>query len=233
MRRGRTARRGAISLLAGVVLTLGTTWWLSLESPKLGYVRAIQPGGVWRSHTRTQQIFRGFVQATVANHGRVGSNAITHYMTETDWANEERMSYWKQARDDDLPGFVRGSGALPKRLGGDLDDYFVFDVAWGFPLRSMALTYTREESAGMLGYQDAIELSPGTRSFLARVRLPTRVLWVGFVLNGLFYAGLIFGPWQTVSVVRRRHRHVAGRCLRCGYDLAGLGACPECGPGRR
>jgi hypothetical protein len=64
--------------------------------------------------------------------------------------------------------------------------------------------------------------------------VPYQPVWSGIILNSLVGAAgtwaLIFLP-SAVRTVRRRRR---GRCVACGYDLAGVdgGECPECGGGR-
>ena len=60
-------------------------------------------------------------------------------------------------------------------------------------------------------------------------RLALDPLWPGFVFNTLFCGVPIWvvgvAPFALRRVVRRRR----GRCVACGYDLAGLDRCPECG----
>ncbi len=66
-----------------------------------------------------------------------------------------------------------------------------------------------------------------------RPPIPLQLLWVGFVINTIFYAAVVWllmlGPFTARRIVRRRR----GRCIRCGYDLRGTEheACPECGAG--
>lgn len=70
--------------------------------------------------------------------------------------------------------------------------------------------------------------------------IPLRPRWGGLVVN----SSLAGAGWWAVllvpGVVRRWRRQRAGRCVACGYSLAGLGAggggdggvvCPECGGG--
>ena len=60
-------------------------------------------------------------------------------------------------------------------------------------------------------------------------RLPTKPLWIGFVVDTAFFAGftwlLLFAP----STLRRTIRTRRNRCPSCGYDTRRLDTCPECG----
>ena len=61
--------------------------------------------------------------------------------------------------------------------------------------------------------------------------LPYIPIPLGFVLNTLFDAAILwslaFGPFTARRVIRHKH----GLCINCGYDLRGVEheACPECG----
>jgi hypothetical protein len=62
-----------------------------------------------------------------------------------------------------------------------------------------------------------------------RHALPLMPVWPGFAIDVLFW-GLVswllfFAPFTLRRVVRARR----GRCVKCGYDMRGLDACPECG----
>jgi hypothetical protein len=86
---------------------------------------------------------------------------------------------------------------------------------------------TPEESFGIhyVGRRD--QIAPGFVHFLFRAGIP----------HGLVAAlAMILPAVRTGSWLRRRHRHRAGLCPQCGYDLrATPGRCPECGtaPDRR
>lgn len=58
---------------------------------------------------------------------------------------------------------------------------------------------------------------------------PYRPMPLGFTVNTLLYAALLFLLTLGLSVFKRRRRLRGGLCVRCGYDITGLTACPECG----
>lgn len=68
------------------------------------------------------------------------------------------------------------------------------------------------------------------RLFYHSNQWPTDIIWRGMILNVLFFAAVFSCPWWMGSLVRWR-RARAGRCVRCGYSIAGLSSekCPECG----
>ncbi|MCA9283328.1 MAG: hypothetical protein H6812_01395 [Phycisphaeraceae bacterium] len=59
--------------------------------------------------------------------------------------------------------------------------------------------------------------------------MPLRPLPLGFTINTLFYAALVFFPLFGISALKRHRRIRRGHCTNCAYDLAGLPICPECG----
>lgn len=63
--------------------------------------------------------------------------------------------------------------------------------------------------------------------------LSVHPLWPGFIVNTLFWSSVLFAlintPRWIVKAIRNHRRARRGVCLRCGYTLAGLTQCPECG----
>ena len=53
--------------------------------------------------------------------------------------------------------------------------------------------------------------------------------WPGFAVDTAFWGGAAFVVWSVPGFVRRGVRRRRGRCVRCGYELAGGDVCPECG----
>ena len=65
--------------------------------------------------------------------------------------------------------------------------------------------------------------------------LPYRPIWLGMLINTLFYAILLYLAIAGSGALRRLIRLKRGRCPRCGYDLRGAlqAGCPECGWNRQ
>lgn len=51
----------------------------------------------------------------------------------------------------------------------------------------------------------------------------------GFALNTVIYAAALAGVWWAAGWAKRWRRRRRGLCERCGYEVAGLAICPECG----
>lgn len=67
-----------------------------------------------------------------------------------------------------------------------------------------------------------------------RHTLPLDPVWPGFAYNALVFGGGAWALLAAPSLVglalgRKRRRRERGLCVACGYDLAGLGLCSECG----
>lgn len=59
--------------------------------------------------------------------------------------------------------------------------------------------------------------------------MPTRVHWPGLAFNTLFFGVLFLVMFILPGRAKIARRRRFGLCLACGYDLAGLATCPECG----
>lgn len=68
--------------------------------------------------------------------------------------------------------------------------------------------------------------------------VPVRPMWQGLAINTAIYGSGLWMVWVVAFPGRRmlvgRMRARGGRCVGCGFSLAGLkaeAACPECGIG--
>lgn len=59
--------------------------------------------------------------------------------------------------------------------------------------------------------------------------IPTRIYWPGLVVNTVFFGVLFLVMFILPGRAKIARRRRLGLCLACGYDLAGLARCPECG----
>jgi len=59
--------------------------------------------------------------------------------------------------------------------------------------------------------------------------LPLYPVFVGFILDALLYACVIWVVIVIAKLALHHHREVHGLCRACGYDLQNLDICPECG----
>lgn len=78
-------------------------------------------------------------------------------------------------------------------------------------------------------YCDAPQAGDLYRTLASRV-LPTHIIWSGMVGNFVFFT-LFLGSPCWFGMLRRWRRARSGRCVHCGYSIAGLSSekCPECG----
>jgi hypothetical protein len=66
--------------------------------------------------------------------------------------------------------------------------------------------------------------------------LPITPIWSGLAIDTLFYGTIAWGLVFLPGDLRHWRRSRGGRCVKCGYDRAGLApeaACPECGSSPR
>ena len=104
----------------------------------------------------------------------------------------------------------------------------------GWPARSLHFVHLlprpgEDELRGVLELPDCL----GWMSRYGEMELPLSPLSLGFTLNTLFYAAvlwlLICGPFMLRRIVRRRLLLQRGRCPACAYPMGESDVCTECG----
>lgn len=78
-------------------------------------------------------------------------------------------------------------------------------------------------------YASALSIEKGMVARESARILPLRPIWLGFVINTVFFGGILWlatcGPFVLRRVIRRRR----GRCAGCGYPVGSSAVCTECG----
>ncbi len=156
-------------------------------------------------------------------------------------ALERVVPAWQRYRE---PSWAEmpSSGNLYARLGqrcivaGAYDEArefcLVYDVASGLPARSMSYAVTLVHDTNVHRFFDDIRLPFSIREIWFGQngnRLPARIRRPGFVVNTLFYGGVLWLVFCGPSVLRRRLRIRGGRCPACGYPAGPAPVCSECG----
>ena len=105
-------------------------------------------------------------------------------------------------------------------------------------------TYLYPEKGWEEGYLWGYEIDGGIRVLVTvdiggpiewpRV-VPISPIFLGFLVNTLFYAAILWLLIPGPFVLRRLIRMKRGRCPKCGYDFRGKhdAGCPECGWNRQ
>lgn len=205
----RLLLNAAVSLLLGAAFSVALAWllWAYLPQPSDGQRR----DDGWRRYTTT-----GWPEPVVA--------------ARSDLLGRTYVQAWGGDVSDD-----RGEAPW-------LEQYAIHVFRAGWPARCVegALTWSKGYRPGgpVVERHACIPVPPWipARSAVMPVgivyasELPIGVVWSGLALDALAFGGAGLGlRWVWVrgrAWLRRRRR----RCPRCGYDVRGLGGCPECGP---
>ncbi len=106
-------------------------------------------------------------------------------------------------------------------------------VSAGWPLPALQwTTYPTPKSNGLLvnGWSRGLPITRQRTLITGDLRrLPVRPVWAGFAADVLLFSSTI--AWAKGRLDRRRSagRRARGECEGCGYHMAGLARCPECG----
>lgn len=216
--RKRWAKVVLVSLLLGAVINVGVAWGLLL---RFG-VPTSQPR---RTYKQVEGI--AWVKPVPADWPAAANS----------WG---RVRWWNCTIDDQMV-VQEESPEMSRHVYGG---HWVRVIAWGWPRESLGVVWLRKEpitmdAEGMPYRERGIRGGlPMPAQFERRpwaTRLPILPMWSGFLLNTLLYgavAGVVlFGPGAVRRAARRARRR-RGQCEACGYDLAGLPRCPECGMNR-
>ena len=154
------------------------------------------------------------------------------------------LSHWKRLNCDEITTQstdLRPSEFAPSWAGlrmppttdyWHLPEFAIRTVhAFGWPLLSMwqDYVYTGDGYRSRLGHGLQLDIPPPDPDDAFPRAIPLRPIWLGFAVNTLFYAAVLWllipGPFALRRFIRRRR----GLCPGCGYPAGGSEVCSECG----
>lgn len=228
-----------VALVVGVAAALVTAWFPGKiaalrpvgKSPA-AYMWFGEAGGLWWSVILREDPAETWARATGYRDRGVGeaqhAKFVDIHRRSTSSTLHEGFAWPAWSRFDRLAPVAAGTLSAPDVAADGVAQ--LSEYANGWPVRAFAGAHWK---AGDGAPRPLIR--EGMTKIAGDFR-PTRVLWLGLVVNVLVFgvvAGVLLvvvvgGPGVVRGIVRRR----AGLCTKCGYARVGLGegaACPECG----
>jgi hypothetical protein len=119
----------------------------------------------------------------------------------------------------------------PENSGPDAVVYYS-EVSLGWPMLGMRYTTTRRANEEQRQF-DALSLPEILAQPLEqreyRSQLPRHLIPVGFVVDTVFYAAILWLLFAAPGRVRRWRRVRRGLCAKCAYPIGASDVCTECG----
>jgi len=224
---------GALALGLGLGTTIAVAWALAAWLPhgRFTWTLALDPlllvDGERGSSQRIQV-------DSFARPGMVRRTWFIQPMSAPPLPSSVFIAYFGSSRWGRGPGEIdRGWGEVPCLPALSGRSWGVED-ARGWPMPSLWCDIGPGPVTGQLLARGGIPVSPPNVAVADYRALPCRPHWLGLGIDSALYAlpwaaALAVLRWHPLRTWRRRRR---GHCPACGYDLAGLPACPECGRAR-
>ncbi len=201
-----------VFLLLGAIVNVAVAWGCTLGSKR--YLPSMHSHPAWR--TKRVLEHEGWMLYTQARIGTVRAMARRPYTDSAVTATKVAAgSFPRWCSIRELPALRPASRATEGAWEVQSD------WAYGWPCVSMWHQVAGHKRRW-----------PGSSSaYLWGRHLPIKIVWFGFVVNSLFYAGVLCLLMCGSFALRRFMRRKRGLCVACGYDLrhAEHAACPECG----
>ncbi len=222
-----------IFLLAGAVVNVAVAWgcalWLDSggpihSSPKRGVTAADYPRWwVWVIDARGSTMVKSWASRDPPRLGALPPDATQDEIDA--WLSGEPIRV-----PNDLvpvPAWSRAS-AMPTEANYGQGKAAIWEDAAGWPMRGRASLH-QEDVGQHAGTSWGLRFV-ASQGFLGLPRvLPLRPIPVGFAVNAIFYAAVL---WLLISgpfVLRRFIRVKRGLCPACAYPMGEAAVCTECG----
>ena len=225
----------AVFLLLGAVLNVAVAWgcavWIPASGPYLGErriasLRELEADGTWRFWAITRFERSGAVLY------------ISHWDTRSERIDcGEITTQSTDLRPSELAPSWAGLRTPPATDHGIRDvhaygwpDYEIRNVhAYGWPFISMwqDFVYTGGGYGRTLVHGLQLAFLPPDGGFVRAV--PLCPIWLGFAINTLFYAAILWIAFLSPFTLRRFLRLRRGLCPKCAYPMGESAVCTECG----
>jgi len=138
---------------------------------------------------------------------------------------------------DSIPHWTRLRGITRPTTRADGPYEVSIDIARGWPLLALAsamdAVWVGDDSEDPITIHYGFDVGAfPSGPHLSRRVLPYKPIWIGLVLNTLFYAAILFAlPTFVFHTIRYYYRSARNRCPNCNYILFKPTEphCPECG----
>lgn len=221
-------RRGGAALAVGLAANISVTWALALLAQR--EVLTTAPGEaneIVVTDTPSGHSFRGFAETQRVVESLTWPVGGEHQGDAPDVVMRMAWPWW---HGFDTEVWTSGNPDEPNTL------YLIRESSVGLPMRSMSGYvfgyWTGPEHDSCWSIDTGLAATCWAWPDQSTVRLPARPMVAGFLVNTIFYGSLLLGPLVLIDHARHRFRAKRGRCNVCGYELAGLPICPECGATR-
>ena len=140
-----------------------------------------------------------------------------------------QTSFGMRIRTIGVHGFYF-SETSPELAVGDMA-WHAFEYSVGWPIACLHFMEFKSTDARPPIFQKAWVASRGISSLHVSPgqKLPYGPIWIGLVINTIFYAAVAWLVLRGPSEIRRRIRQYRGRCQACGYPIGLSSVCTECG----
>lgn len=217
--RWKWARRIALCLVLGAVINVGVAWGCAAWSPR-----------TVSTYTLLDQIFG--VRAGPPPWARGAEMVMGGDLPDRGGFGFEEWNSWWGARwlSSDDPKQVWPTHDYSRTASGS-----VRTTGVGWPMLALRSESWSDSATSLVDVgliRGGIPIGPVGQYAIDRRKLPIMPIWFGFLVNTLLYGALMMTPFAPGAIMRCR-RVCRGRCRGCGYDVAGLAVCPECGSSQR
>lgn len=162
----------------------------------------------------------------VMNGGRDVSSA-TGFVPPMDWNGRFVQRWWSVGKTRETISEMQWLGSRPALVDGGGRQAYYSGFSAGWPLRSLGGTDSINKSLQSCAPLPLVDVPPWIKR--GGFKVPVQPLWSGLLVNTVVFALPVLSVVWGAAWWRRRGRVKRGECLKCGYAMAQLERCPECG----